>query len=345
MSSHAENTLRYTAESAPRTSGLVPIQVLTGFLGSGKTTLLRHLLAHPAFEDTAVVINEFGEAGLDHLLVREVAEDVVLLASGCLCCSVRDDLVSTLAELHALMRSGAVPAFRRMVVETTGLADPAPILQAILGDRRLTGFARRAQVITTVDAVNGAQALVRHREARQQVALADRVIVTKTDLAGCPSLVEKISALNPTAKLLSSSRTRFPAPGMVLDDSEPEWRPPADADPAPHVHDGHRHDDAIRSFTVRVEQPVLWAAFVDWLELLLMSRGDSILRVKGLLPVAGEDRPVVVQGVQHMVYPPERLPHWPAGSAGAGWIVFIARDLTPSAVETSLASVYDHGFA
>lgn len=340
------------AEGPKAAGGLVPVHVLTGFLGSGKTTLLRHLLAQPEFADTAVVVNEFGEVGLDHLLVREVAEDVVLLSSGCLCCSVRDDLVSTLAELHALMRSGESSSFRRIVVETTGLADPAPILQAILGERRLTHFMRMGQVITTVDAVNGERTMARHREAWQQIALANRLIVTKTDLVaecGCDTLIEMVSAINPTAHLLSSSQTRL-STSRVLDDTEPEWQRPADRGAAPgshhaHFHDGHGHDEAIHTFTVQVDQPVPWAAFVDWLELLLASRGDSILRVKGLLAVTGDDHPVIVQGVQHVLYPIERLAQWPEGSVGAGWIVFIARDLTQRAVENSLQSVYGQGFA
>jgi G3E family GTPase len=331
-----------------------PIHLLTGFLGSGKTTLLRHLLAQREFADTAVVVNEFGEVGLDHLLVREVAEDVVLLSSGCLCCSVRDDLLSTLAELHALMRSGELPPFRRVVVETTGLADPAPILQAILGDRRLTPFMRMGQVLTTVDAVNGERTMARHREARQQIALANRVIVTKTDLvaeSGCHTLIEKISAINPTADLLTSSKARVSA-SRVLGEAQAQWERADSACPHPNPPpegEGtmlmHGHDEAIQTFTVQVEQPVQWAAFVDWLELLLASRGDSILRVKGLLAVTGDNRPVIVQGVQHVLYPIERLPQWPNGSVGAGWIVFIARDLTQRAVENSLRSVYDHGFA
>jgi G3E family GTPase len=366
------------AES-PKAGSLVPVHVLTGFLGSGKTTLLRHLLAQPEFADTAVVVNEFGEVGLDHLLVREVAEDVVLLSSGCLCCSVRDDLLSTLAELHALMRSGELPPFRRVVVETTGLADPAPILQAILGDRRLTPFMRMGQVLTTVDAVNGERTMARHREARQQIALANRVIVTKTDLvaeSGCDTLIEKVSAINPTAELLTSSKAQLPA-ARVLNEAPSQWQRPDPARPHPNPppegegimrgpppegegimpgpppegeeimppHEEHGHDEAIQTFTVQVEQPVQWAAFVDWLELLLASRGDSILRVKGLLAVTGDNRPVIVQGVQHVLYPIERLPQWPNGSVGAGWIVFIARDLTQRAVENSLRSVYDHGFA
>lgn len=331
----------------------VPIHVLTGFLGSGKTTLLRHVLADPDLSDTAVVINEFGEAGLDHLLVREVAEDVVLLSSGCLCCSVRDDLVSTLAELNALMRTGDIPAFARVVVETTGMADPAPIMQAILSEQILTPWFRLGQVITTVDAVNGDQTLVRHREARQQLATADRVILTKSDLvdeSDCAVLLEKLRATNPGAIFATASKGRLAA-RAVFEESEAQWRrsgpilPMAAEDRqagnAPLGPLMGSHDEAIRTFTVQLERPVEWSVFVDWLELLLANRGDSILRVKGLLGVADDERPVVVQGVQHVLYPLDRLPTWPDGTASPGWIVFIARDLTARAIENSLRSVYD----
>ncbi|MEJ8814764.1 GTP-binding protein [Variovorax ureilyticus] len=340
----------------------VPVHVLTGFLGSGKTTLLRHMLADPDLSDTAVVINEFGEVGLDHLLVRAVAEDVVLLSSGCLCCSVRDDLVSTLAELNAMMRTGDIPAFARVVVETTGMADPAPIMQAILSEQRLTPWFRLGQVITTVDAVNGDQTLVRHREARQQLATADRVILTKPDLvdeSDCAALLEKLRTFNPGAAFATASKGRLTA-GAILDDGqgqhdqEDQWRragsilPPASKGPGDNRPLGpllSHHDEAIRTFTVQLERPVEWSVFVDWLELLLANRGDSILRVKGLLGVTDDERPVVVQGVQHVLYPIDRLPTWPKGTSSPGWIVFIARDLTARAIENSLRSVYEFSLA
>jgi G3E family GTPase len=326
-----------------------PIHILTGFLGSGKTTLLRHLLADRDLADTAVIINEFGEVGLDHLLVREVAEDVVLLSSGCLCCSVRDDLVSTLAELNALMRTGEIPTFARVVVETTGLADPAPIMQVILSEQRLTPFFQLGQVITTVDAVNGEPTLIGHREARQQLANADRVIVTKTDLvdeSNCTALIDKLTEMNPSAALLRSCKAQLPA-SKILEEADAQWHYPrgSSADSHEHhAHHAHGHDQAIKTFTVQLDHPVEWTAFVDWLELLLASRGDSILRVKGLLAVKNDDHPVVVQGVQHVLYPVERLPRWPDESARPGWIVFIARDLTLRAIENSLRSVYEHSF-
>jgi G3E family GTPase len=344
------------AASAP--DRRVPVHVLTGFLGSGKTTLLRHLLADAGLADTAVVINEFGEVGLDHLLVRDVAEDVVLLGSGCLCCSVREDLVSTLADLHAQMRAGEIPAFARVVVETTGLADPAPIMQALLSEAVLVPWFRLGLVITTVDAVNGEQTLLRHREAQQQLANADRLILTKADLVGdanAGTLADKLRAMNPSASLLVSQRAGLPA-AEVLREPEERWRAPFPAAaPAPlgPIFDGgpgtpsipraHAHDDAVKTFTVALPRPVEWPGFVEWLELLLAARGDSILRVKGLLELAGDARPAVVQGVQHVLYPVERLPAWPDASARPGWIVFIARDLTQRAIENSIRSVYDAG--
>ncbi|CAN7778788.1 GTP-binding protein [Variovorax sp. LjRoot84] len=342
--------------AATMVDGRVPIHVLTGFLGSGKTTLLRHLLADPCLADTAVVINEFGEVGLDHLLVREVAEDVVLLSSGCMCCSVRDDLVSTLAELHALMRAGKIPAFARVVVETTGLADPAPIMQAILSEATLVPWFRLGQVITTVDAINGEQTLGRHREARQQLATADRLILTKSDLVGeseSDALGDKLRAMNPSACLLVSGKAQLPA-AEILREADAQWRAPVPAQLGPILHSAagapamphaHAHDDAIKTFTVSLQQPVEWPSFVEWLELLLASRGDSILRVKGLLAVTDDARPVVVQGVQHVLYPIERLPAWPDASARPGWIVFIASDLTQRAIENSIRSVYETSLA
>lgn len=342
--------------AAPMVDGRVPIHVLTGFLGSGKTTLLRHLLADPGLADTAVVINEFGEVGLDHLLVREVAEDVVLLSSGCLCCSVRDDLVSTLAELNGLMRAGEIPAFARVVVETTGLADPAPIMQAILSETTLLPWFRLGQVITTVDAVNGEQTLARHREARQQLATADRLILTKTDLVGefeGDALGDKLRAMNPSAGLLVSRKAQLPA-GEILKEADAQWRAPVAAQLGPILHSAagapalphaQGHDDAIKTFTVALQQPVEWPAFVEWLELLLASRGDFILRVKGLLAVSDDARPVVIQGVQHVLYPIERLPAWPPAAAAPGWIVFIASDLTQRAIENSIRSVYEASLA
>lgn len=325
--------------SAASVDARVPVHVLTGFLGSGKTTFLRHLLGTPELADTAVVINEFGEVGLDHLLVREVSEDVVLLSSGCLCCAVRDDLVSTLAELSAMAGRGEVAPFRRVVVETTGLADPAPIMHAVMGDLQLRRAYKAGSIVTTVDGVSGARSLGGFAEAAQQVALADRIVITKSDLVEpwrLDALGLDIAKVNPSVRPLTSSRGTMPGAAYIFDS-------PAGHEPHYIETDGlpaaGKHTDGIETFTVEVTQEVDWPAFVDWLELLLASRGQSILRVKGLLPVRGDPRPVVIHGVQHVVYPPEYLPRWPDGSP-RGWLVFIARNLTRTAVENALPSTF-----
>jgi G3E family GTPase len=323
--------------TVPAEDDRVEVHVLTGFLGSGKTTFLRHLLDDPDMADTAVVINEFGEVGLDHFLVREISEDAVLLPSGCLCCAVRDDLVSTLADLHAMVSRGQSAPFRRVVVETTGLADPAPIIQALMSDLRLRRGYRPGAIVVAVDAVGGSHSIASFTEAKQQVALADCVIVTKTDLVEpwqIDRLAIDIARVNPAVRRLSSSKAAMPSANEVLA-SPADWNPRHAAlmdTPAA------RHGAGIETFTLEITEPVSWPAFVEWLELLLASRGRSILRVKGLLRVAGENRPVVVQGVQHVVYPPEYLPEWPDGDP-SGWLVFIARDLTHAAIRNSLSSL------
>lgn len=317
----------------------IPVHILTGFLGSGKTTFLRHLLREPDFADTAVVINEFGEVGLDHLLVREVSEDAVLLSSGCLCCAVRDDLVSTLVDMLEMVRHGDVPPFRRVVVETTGLADPAPIMHAVMSDLRLRRGYRAGNIVSTVDGIGGAGTIAQFAEAVQQVALADCLVITKSDLAEpwrLDALGKDIAAINPVVVQLVSSKAQFPNPGEIFEqapDREPRHIALSD------VPLSGQHSTGIETFTVAIDRPVDWPAFVDWLELLLASRGQSILRVKGLLSVTDDPRPVVIHGVQHVVYPPEYLPRWPDDASG-GWLVFIARNLSRSAIENALPTVF-----
>jgi len=325
--------------AAPAHDARIPVHVLTGFLGSGKTTFLRHLLEEPDLADTAVIINEFGEIGLDHLLVREVAEDVVLLSSGCLCCGVRDDLVSTLSELLEMARQDSVTPFRRVVVETSGLADPAPIIQAVMSAPELIGGYRSGSIITTVDGVSGANSIRNFAEAAQQVALADCVVITKSDLVESwqlDALELDLAKVNSSVRSLTSSRDAMPSADQVLHhgDDRKSHRFAASHMSVPGVH-----SHGIKTFTVSVGREVEWPAFVEWLELLLAARGQSILRVKGMLSVTGDERPVVIHGVQHVVYPPEYLPRWPDASP-RGWLVFIARNLTRSAIENSLPSIF-----
>lgn len=322
-----------------------PVYLLTGFLGSGKTTLLRHMLADPALADTAVVINEFGEVGLDHLLVRDVAEDVILLSSGCLCCTVRDDLISTLLDLHRSSAAGTIPQFSRVAVETTGLADPFPILQLIPGYQQLPQFYRVGGVIATVDAVNGATTLDQYPEAVQQLVAADRLIITKADLAD-PAKIADLNAranrLNPTCTRFISRIGAFPrAHDLLAPVSSMRPLPPNTSSAAASAPVAATHTDRISVFTVTLDERVDLASFIEWLELLLASRGESVLRVKGYLSAKGYDRPLAIQGVQHVVYRPEPLPPDSLTPPSRSELVFITRDLTRTAIERSIRSVLD----
>jgi G3E family GTPase len=338
----------------------LPVSVITGFLGSGKTTLLKHLLQQPDMADTAVVINEFGEIGLDHLLVEEAKEDTILMSSGCLCCSIRGDLIDTLRRLYKRRERGEVPRFKRLVIETTGLADPAPILQTLIGDPLLSAFYRLDGVVTTVDAVNGMDQLDRQFESVKQAAVADRLILTKADLAGADqraALEARLRALNPAAPLLPVAHGAVEA-GQLFNAGlyNPAEKSPdvarwlgeeayAQAEKAhhhghdhghDHAHDVNRHDDHIRAFCLTYDQPVAWDRFVNWIEMLITMRGADLLRIKGILNVAGSDGPVAIHGIQHLFHPPAMLPDW-SGEDRRSRIVFITRDLERAWLERSMA--------
>lgn len=324
----------------------VPVTVLTGFLGSGKTTLLNRLLRLPDLRGTAVIINEFGAVGLDHDLVAHTDEQMVLLSNGCICCTIRGDLVGALERLAA-DPSAQAGRLRHVVLETTGLADPAPILHTLMGDPRVVRNWRLAGVATTVDAVNGATTLDRQPEAVKQVAVADRLFLTKTDLAdpyARDALLERLRHLNPTALVSTEAGAALDALRGLLDASPLNPTLAAIAGnralafhPVPSAgHDPNRHDDHIRSFAIVRETPLPREGFFAWLDMIARMRGDDLLRVKGLVHLDDSpERPLVIHGVQHIFHPPEWLPAWPSEDRRTR-IVFITRDIDADAIEEML---------
>jgi G3E family GTPase len=345
----------------------IPLNVLTGFLGAGKTSLLNNLIQDPGLADTAVIINEFGEIGLDHLLVKPIADGMVLLQSGCLCCTLRGDLVEALESLLRDLDNGRV-AFRRVMLETTGLADPGPVLQTAMAHPYLVMRFRLDGVITLVDAINGAATLDAHGESVKQAAMADRIVLTKTDLLDSPDrkesyrrLLDRLRALNPAAPLLDAAAGEAdPARLLNCGLFDPERKIPdvrrwlaeeayaAQARPAEHGgaaseahdhhddhrahHDRNRHDDRIRAFTLATDVPIPAATFEMFIDLLRGLHGPKLLRFKGIVKIAEQpDLPLVIHGVQHVMHPAMRLEGWPDGDERTR-IVLIARDLDPDEV-------------
>ncbi len=327
-----------------------PVTLITGFLGSGKTTLLQRLLVNPALADTAVLINEFGEVGLDHHLLERIDERTVLLQSGCLCCTIRGELADAIRDLHSRRARGAIPSFRRLAIESTGLADPFPVLTTFHADPVLKHHFRTASVIATVDAVNGTAQLARQPESVKQVAVADHLVITKTDLAepaAIDELLEQVRRLNPaapvwfaadpsldTGKLLSVGPFDIDARGEAVQ----AWFAAERGGAVRHDHNTHdrsRHGHDVHAFAVVFERPLDWTVFGIWLTMLLNRHGDSVLRVKGILNVDGESAPVAVHGVQHLVHAPVHMRAWPDAERRSR-IVFIVKGLDREAIERSL---------
>lgn len=338
----------------------IAVSILTGFLGAGKTTLLNRLLKDPALESTAVVINEFGEVSIDHLLVEQASDGVIELSDGCLCCTVRGELVDTLADLIDRVQTGRIAPLKRIVVETTGLADPVPVLQAVMGHPVLVQALRLDGVVCVVDAVNGAATLDAHEEAVRQAAVADRIVVAKADLAGAgevEALAARLRALNPAARLILADASS-PQARELLDCGlyDPETKS-ADVrrwlgeeahehhhDHAHHHHDHdhghhhHAHDERVRSFSLTHDRPLPYATVEMFLDLLRATQGEKLLRMKGIVELADDpDHPLVIHGVQKLMHPPARLPRWPEGPRGTR-IVLITFDLAEDHVRRMFAA-------
>jgi G3E family GTPase len=309
----------------------IPVTVLTGFLGAGKTTLLRRFLATAEGAGTAVVVNEFGAVGIDDALLRASADETVLLGNGCLCCNTRSDLQNALRRLVAERERGEVPDFRRIVIETSGLADPSPILQTFSTDRALAGEFHVELVVAVVDAATAQATLDWSAEARKQVILADLLVVSKSDIAGADAtqaLMARLAALNPRAAIETAIDGALDPRRLV----EPS-RAAANAFVAEASH-----SDGIVSFVIVDDAPVAWNGFARAMETLTSMRGPDLLRVKGLINVEGCGGPVVVQFVQHLAHPPVELEAWPDESRQSR-LVFITRNIAERQVRALFAAV------
>jgi G3E family GTPase len=337
-------------------AGKLPVTLITGFLGSGKTTLLKRLLRDPGMNRAAVIINEFGEVGIDHELIASSSEQMTLLSNGCLCCTVRTDLQETLRELFIKRRAGEVIDFDRVFVETTGLADPVPVLHTLQTDGMLGAQYRLDCVVTLVDAVNGLQNLGDMPEAAKQAAVADRIVITKSDIAkpgAVAALEARLARMNPYAARsvavngeVEVAFLRDVGPGSTRatpKDLERWLAPSGEARPAEGAYLGERvragtHDASIGSFCLWFEKPFTWDSFSAAVQVLTSLRGPDLLRVKGLVNVSGEPGPVVVQGAQHVFHPPVTLDAW-ASEDRRSRIVFITRNLSRESVEALFAAV------
>lgn len=341
----------------------IPVTLLTGFLGAGKTTLLNTLLWQKAFEDAAVFINEFGDVGVDHLLVEKIDEEVLLLDSGCICCSMRGDLPKALRDLFNRAQRKQIPVPRRVIIETTGIADPAPVIYTLLSDHFTAERFRLDGVVTVIAATHGVDQIESNTEALKQVVMADRIIISKCDLADAAQLEQlaiRLAALNPTAPQLQSSKGSVAAADIIdigVYDSTSKspdvatWLAEARVSEqaslrrlsyGKHAPTAPVHNSEVGSFVITFDAPLAWGGVSTTLDTLLQGHGEQILRIKGLVNIQGEPGPRVVQCVQHTRYPSVRLPAWPDDPAYAdrkSRLVFITRNLSEARLRESLAHI------
>jgi G3E family GTPase len=326
---------------------VIPVSVLTGFLGSGKTTMLRHLLGQPEFSRTAVIINEFGEVGLDHELIEASEDSFIELQTGCLCCKIRTDLAQTLQSLLQRRDEGRCAPFNRIVIETSGLADPAPILQTLMTDANIADRLVLGGVVTTVDAVNGAGTLAREGISQKQVAVADRIVLTKLDLAGParPVLLRRLEELNAGAPVLVADHGRIDS--LLVFNSglyDPQTKSTdvnAWLADETHGHSHARHDADIKAHAIVRQGPIQAVALTLFLEALAEHCGNDILRLKGLVNILeSPDRPAVIHGVQHVFHAPAWLDRWPSEDRSSR-IVFITRRIPQRWVQVLLEAIVE----
>lgn len=352
--------------NSQKPKSLIPVTLLTGFLGSGKTSLLNRLVKHDEFKDTLIIINEFGEMSLDHMLVAHSTENVIMeMGNGCLCCTIRGDLVKTLRDITWRFSRDGERHFSRVLIETTGLADPAPILHTLMTHPQIATRYRLDGVVALVDACAGARTLDQHPEAIKQAAVADVLLISKQDLATDEAyqfLKQRLKIINPAAPQWSVSQEEvtpskllnlglFSTTGKGADvarwlKEEAYQDDPVQAhsehhhshDHSHHHHDVNRHDDHIRAFCFAIDTPLTEDQLSTWLEVLMSFMGENILRVKGILNIKDEPKPLVIHGVQHIFHPPIPLPEWPTDDHRSR-IVFITRDVSKEVVESALEAL------
>jgi G3E family GTPase len=328
----------------------VPVFLITGFLGSGKTTLLRSLISQPGMANSALIINEFGEVGLDHLLVESSFDNILMLDNGCVCCSIRGDLVDTIGDLFAKQAAGEIPAFSRILIETTGLADPAPIVRDLTEAKSLHRRCSLRRVVVTVDGVLGPAQLRDTPEVSAQVAQADLCLITKADIAGRNDvnvLLADLRSISPALEIRTVSHGAIDAAILFAEEDTlnalPRAAGPHHGDHT-HSHDedisdssAHRHHSGVESWSLRLDRPLAWARLRDWLAMVYSLRASHILRMKGVFWLAESDKPVVIHGVAGLVSAPTTLDRWPGGVRESR-IVFITKGLSVAHLEASFAS-------